>query len=252
MGSFMRIHHIYLSVLFLLGSSCFADPHSLYLEAYKYYTRSQYKEAVPLLLKSIDEDNSFPEAYFLLARVLFRKGDPRRAIQKFKQGLALKRKIREHLEQVDSESAMEVKTGIRSVAFRAVIRIQEARKAYYKGKVASRQGQWFEAIEFFERATEFDSERVQYINALGFALLDIKDVYSAEEVLRDSLNKDPRQRDLYEKLISINIDLAEPKQAMKWAEEGLRFFPGHPFFKDRSLFLEHLIRLKERADEKQD
>jgi len=248
----MHVYFFYFLTLFLSISSQFADPHSLYLEAYKLYTRSQYQEAVPLLLKSIEEDGSFPEAYFLLARVLFRKGDPRRAIQKYKQGLALKRRIREHLDQMDSESALEVKTGIQSIAFKAVVRIQEARKAYYKGRVASRQGKWFEAIEYFERAKELDSEQVQYLNALGFALLDIKDVYSAEEVLRESLNKDPRQKDLYEKLISINTDLAQPRQAMKWAEEALRFFPGHAFFKDRTLFLEHLIRLKERADEKQE
>ena len=231
----------------ILTRTLHADPHELFLKAYELYTHSQFEEAVPYLEKSIGEDPNFPEAYFLLSRVLFKMGSPKRAIHVFKQGQALKRKIREHIQHLDSTASLEVQTGLDSIPFRAVQRIRNARKSYYRGRISLKQGKWFEAIEYFEKAAELDSEQPRYLNALGFALLDIKDLYSAEEVLSKSLKRDAFQRDIYEKLIRVSDELKNYDRGKAWSVLGRRHFPSDAFFKDRYLYFDHLLRLTTNA-----
>ena len=235
----------------LLQPFLFCDPHELFLEAYEHYTKSQFEQAVPLLEKSVLEDSNFSEAYFLLSRVFFKMGSPRRAIQTFKRGQALKRRILENRRYLQSETSLEVKTGLDSIPFLAVKKIQEARKSYYKGKVSLKQGKWYEAIEHFQRSSELDSEQPRYLNALGFALLDIHDLYSAEEVLKESLKRDPFQRDVYEKIIRVAEELKNFDRGKAWCLHGRRHFPSDSYFKDRYLYFDHLLRLTSDAHVKE-
>lgn len=232
----------------LSNETAVADPHELFLKAYELYTHSRFEEAVPLLEKSIGEDPNFSEAYFLLSRVLFKMGSPKRAIRIFKQGQALKRKIQEHLAHLDSAASLDVPTGINSIPFQAIQRIQKALRSYYKGRASLRQGKWFEAIEYFEASAELDSEQPRYLNALGFALLDIKDLYSAEEVLTRSLDRDPFQRDIFEKLIRVSDEIKAFNRGKYWSTLGRKHFPSDAFFKDRYLYFDHLLRLTTNAN----
>ena len=182
--------------------------------------------------------------------MLFRSkmGSPKRAIRIFKQGQALKRKIQEHLAHLDSAASLDVPTGINSIPFQAIQRIQKALRSYYKGRASLRQGKWFEAIEYFEASAELDSEQPRYLNALGFALLDIKDLYSAEEVLTRSLDRDPFQRDIFEKLIRVSDEIKAFNRGKYWSTLGRKHFPSDAFFKDRYLYFDHLLRLTTNAN----
>ena len=130
---------------------------------------------------------------------------------------------------IQSEKALDVPTGLDSISFQSVRRIQEARKAYYQGRAAMQKGHWYESIEFFERAAALDNEQTTYLNALGYALLDIQDLFSAMEVFERSLKLNPFQRDIYEKIVRVNGELNYPHRALKWVKRGRRYFPADPF-----------------------
>lgn len=255
----MKMKAIFHLFILFVCLHCYSasDAHSLFLEAFKNYRKSEFDKAVPLLKKSIKMDSNFPEAFFLLSRTYFKLGKPRIAIQTFKKGLRLKRKIKEHMNFIQSEKALDVPTGLDSISFQSVRRIQEARKAFYQGKAAMQKGHWYEAIEFFERASALDNEQTSYLNALGYALLDIQDLFSAQEVFERSLRVNPFQRDIYEKLVRMNGELNFPHRALMWTKRGRRYFPADPYFKDRELYYDYRARLAgidhdRKAEEKQE
>jgi|GEM_PF-1107433 len=239
---------VFLFFLAICESMPLEDPHSLYLEAYDNYTRSKYPEAVPKLKRSIELDPNFSEAYFLLSRVYFKMGQPRVAIQTFKKGQTLRRQIKEHREFMKSETTLKVRTGVHSIPFRAIHRIREAERAYYQGKRARQEGNWYEAIEYFERAASYDNEQTHYLNAWGESLLDVKDPFSAAEVFQTSLRKNPFQRDLYVQLIRLNHELNFLQEGLDWTNKARKYYPADSYFKDRQLFFEHKIRISKRAD----
>ncbi len=239
----MRLFVYFLIIIFLVPTTYGSDAHNLFLDAFKNYRKSEFEKSVPLLKKSIERDPNFPEAYFLLSRTYFKLGKPRIAIQTFKKGLRLKRKIKEHMDFIQSEKALDVPTGLDSISFQSVRRIQEARKAYYQGRAAMQKGHWYESIEFFERAAALDNEQTTYLNALGYALLDIQDLFSSMEVFERSLKLNPFQRDIYEKIVRLNGELNYPHRALKWVKRGRRYFPADPYFKDRELYYDYRSRL---------
>ena len=51
---------------------------------------------------------------------------------------------------IQSEKALDVPTGLDSISFQSVRRIQEARKAYYQGQAAMQKDYWYESIEFLK------------------------------------------------------------------------------------------------------
>ncbi|MCO4783558.1 MAG: hypothetical protein KC646_14625 [Candidatus Cloacimonetes bacterium] len=242
-----------LFVIFFISISNFyavETAHTLYLKAYELFSQHEFKKAEATLLKSIKKDGDFSEPYFLLSKVYFKLNSHNQAINYFKKGQKIKRKIKEHLEFTKSSSLDEVKSGIDSVAFLSIRKIKEAKKAYFEGKLARKKGKWYLAIEQFEKAVDLDSANLNYLNALGDAFLDVNSHYAAEEVFRASLDKDIFQREIFQKLIQINESLSKPERAMHWVLTGKKAFPSDQWFKDRELYYDYRVRLKLKNEQK--
>ncbi|PCJ20359.1 MAG: hypothetical protein COB02_04815 [Candidatus Cloacimonadota bacterium] len=233
-----------LFTLFTFSGNCIETAHTLYLKAYQLFSEHQFKKAETVLVKSIKMDSDFSEPYFLLSKVYFRLQSHNQAINYFKKGQKIKRKIKEHLKFSQSSSLDEVKSGIDSVAFLSIRKIKEAKKAYFEGKLARKKGKWYLAIEQFERAVDLDSGSITYLNALGDAFLDVNSHYAAEEIFSNSLDKNIFQRSIYQKLIQINETLSRPARAMHWVLKGKKAFPSDKWFKDRQLYYDYRVRLK--------
>lgn len=241
-----------LIIFFLSLSSAYSveTAHTLYLKAYEQFSQHQFKTAELTLLKSIKKDPDFSEPYFLLSKVYFRLNSHNQAINYFKKGQKIKRKIKEHIKFTQSTDLDKVNTGLDSVAFLSIRKIKEAKKAYFEGKLARKKGKWYLAIEQFEKAVDLDSTNLNYLNALGDAFLDVNSHYAAEEVFRTSLDKDVFQREIFKKLIQINESLSKPERAMHWVLTGKKAFPSDQWFKDRELYYDYRVRLKLKNEQK--
>ncbi|MCJ8345794.1 hypothetical protein MJH12_09655 [bacterium] len=230
--------------LCIFSGHCVETAHTLYLKGYQLYSQHQFRKAEGLLLKSIKMDGDFSEPYFLLSKVYFKLQSHNQAINYFKKGQKIKRKIKEHLKFSQASTLDSIKTGIDSIAFLSIRKIKEAKKAYFEGKLARKKGKWYLAIEHFERAVDLDASSLIYLNALGDAFLDVNSHYAAEEVFSNSLEMDIFQRHIFEKLIQINETLSRPARAMHWVLKGKKAFPSDQWFKDRELYYDYRVRLK--------
>jgi tetratricopeptide (TPR) repeat protein len=237
----IKIILLFFALVFCLPCSA-NDPHSLYLEAHRLLNSTEFIGAEKNIRKSLEIEPDFPDAWFLLSRIQFRLGKQREALQSYKKGVEKKRLNQEHINFLQEEVLTEDKTGPESVAFSALHRINEARKSYFQGRLEARRGAWYEAVVYFERATSFDPENLLYRNALGNALLDTGDYYSAEDVLKESLQRDPYQKDIYIRLIEAADEKKLFRNALHWALEGRKFFPPDPDFRDRELYYDYLSR----------
>jgi tetratricopeptide (TPR) repeat protein len=231
---------IILFVLILCPLS--ADAHAKYLEAYRLFLEENYEQSRELLQSAIREEPDFPEARFLLSKVLFRSGKPRAAIQSFKDGLKTRHELEEHWNLIKSSSPTNFSTGTASTGFQAMKNLSLAKKAFLKGKISLKEGRWYEAIQYFEQATQLDPEPLRYWNALGNALLDVDDVESAELILKESLDKNPWQLDIYMRLMNKFAEKQKMNKALYWLKEARKLYPADQSLNEELFLLKYKIR----------
>ncbi len=191
---------------------------------------------------SLKLDGTIAESHHLLARILLRQNRNEEANNSFRMAQHIRRKNRETMEIIRSSKPAQMLTGVEGVGFLATYATEEARKAYYLGKVAVRQGRWQEAAEFFFKARNLDSSKPEYINALGNVYLDLGDMIAAEDIFQESLKSNPIQRDVYVSMIEKFGEHAKPYQALQWSKKAQQVFPSDRYFQDRELFFEHQNR----------
>ncbi|MBW7874519.1 MAG: hypothetical protein H3C47_00865 [Candidatus Cloacimonetes bacterium] len=232
-------------VLFFLTfapSFAVADPHSLYLSAYEKFLQANLNAAESDIRDSLKLDASIAESHHLLARILLRQNRNEEANNSFRMAQHIRRTNRETIELMRSSRPAQMLTGVEGVGFLATYATDEAKKAYYLGKVALRQGRWQEAAEFFFKARNLDASKPEYINALGNVYLDLGDMIAAEDIFQESLKTNPLQRDVYVSMIEKFGEQAKPFQALQWSRKAQQVFPSDRYFQDRELYFEHQNR----------
>ncbi len=238
-------------LLFFLSLAGFAaaapNPHELFLKAWEAWLKDSLPEAEENARAAMRLDPKMAEARYLLARILFRKGENDAAINAFRSGQELRRDNQERLRNLVSASPIDRSSSSGSAVFEAMLNLDEAKKQYYRGKTALKQGFWQEAAESFFLAARLDPARMEYKEALMRVYLDMSDMTAAEDKAWDILEENPLQKEIYVLFVDRYGELGKPESALKWVEEGLKVYPADSYLRDRRLYFDWEARRLRRT-----
>ena len=97
---------------------------------------------------------------------------------------------------------------------------------YALGLLLARQKRLPESLRYLEKAADLNPEDSHLSYTYGIALHSTGEVEKALQVLEDAFNRHPYNRDILISLVTINRDMENTTDALKYAEKLVRMFPG--------------------------
>lgn len=127
---------------------------------------------------------------------------------------------------------------------------QDADALIQAAKNAIASGNYPEALSLVHRAvrkTRGDDADLQFLLGKAYLLNHYTD--SADEVLRDLVDKDPKYRDAYAPLANIQLDKHDTEEALCFIDDGLYYYPGDKELALKKFSILQTMRSPARADE---